>query len=176
MKRIYDLYIIVIAIALDQITKWWAFFTYSTPEGSIDYSKYTEIIGDFLIFRLVFNEGAVFGSSPHQIFPFLNPTLFYILVFIVAISFIIRFYKKIPTAELQDRIAFSFILSGAFGNFIDRIFIHKVIDFIDVNIPDINIFGFELQRWPIFNIADSFICMGVVLLLLSKNTWAKKPK
>jgi signal peptidase II len=52
------------------------------------------------------------------------------------------------------------------GNIIDRIRLGSVIDFIDVDLPDIGLFGYELQRWWTFNIADSAITCGIVVLLV----------
>jgi signal peptidase II len=54
------------------------------------------------------------------------------------------------------------VFSGAIGNFIDRMRLQKVIDFIDCDLPD-----FIMPRFPTFNVADSFVTVGVVLLLLS---------
>ena len=65
--------------------------------------------------------------------------------------------------------AYSFILVGAVGNMIDRIFYGKVIDFIDCDFPD-----FIMERWPIFNIADSFISVGMVLLFMHFIFYDKK--
>ena len=68
------------------------------------------------------------------------------------------------------------ILGGALGNLIDRVFYGvffgdaplfygKVVDFLDMNFFDINIFGYQLTRWPVFNIADASVTLGVLLLL-----------
>jgi len=68
--------------------------------------------------------------------------------------------------SLWSRVALTLIAAGAIGNIIDRIRLGMVVDFIDVDIPDINLFGFHLERWWTFNIADSSISIGMVLLLL----------
>jgi signal peptidase II len=68
------------------------------------------------------------------------------------------------------------ILGGALGNLIDRVFYGvifgdaplfygKVVDFLDMNFFDINLFGYQLTRWPVFNIADASVTLGVLLLL-----------
>ena len=63
-----------------------------------------------------------------------------------------------------DAIMYGLILGGIIGNFIDRLFLGYVIDFLDFNI-----FGYD---YPIFNLADTFIVVGVILLLI--GTWRKK--
>jgi signal peptidase II len=59
----------------------------------------------------------------------------------------------------------AFVAGGALGNIIDRIRLGRVVDFIDVNIPDVNLFGYHLERWWTFNIADSAISCAIVVLL-----------
>ena len=71
----------------------------------------------------------------------------------------------------------SFILGGAIGNLIDRIAFRKVVDFLDCDIPDIVIPHFEigffsfpgyyLPRWPIFNVADMAVTVGILLIFMS---------
>jgi signal peptidase II len=59
------------------------------------------------------------------------------------------------------------ILGGAVGNFIDRMRMQMVVDFIDCDIPDIHIMDFNMVRFPTFNVADSFVTVGVALVILS---------
>ena len=61
----------------------------------------------------------------------------------------------------MEKVAFSLIVGGAIGNFVDRVFYGYVIDFIDIKI-----FKYD---YPIFNLADSFIVIGVILLVI--YTW-----
>ncbi|MBC8145798.1 MAG: signal peptidase II [bacterium] len=74
-------------------------------------------------------------------------------------------------------ISLALILAGAVGNLIDRVFYGvaygysglfygKVVDFVDVDLPDLNILGFELHRFYVFNVADAAVSVGVVLLLI----------
>jgi len=73
-----------------------------------------------------------------------------------------------------------FIFTGAFGNLVDRVFYGlffnystlfygRVIDFIQVDIPDITIFNLHYTTFPIFNVADSCVTIGVVFLLIFHN-------
>ncbi|HXK49558.1 MAG TPA: signal peptidase II, partial [Clostridiales bacterium] len=66
--------------------------------------------------------------------------------------------------------ALSLILGGAAGNLIDRISTGRVIDFIDCDFPD-----FIMQRWPVFNLADSFITAGMVFLFIHFIFFEKRP-
>ena len=76
------------------------------------------------------------------------------------------------------RLPLAFILGGAVGNMIDRtfygviynyssIFQGSVVDFIDIDFIDINLFGLELNRWWIFNIADASVTIGIFVIILS---------
>ena len=89
-----------------------------------------------------------------------NPSLNQILVSLVILAIIIYFlYLLIKTQDKIFQLTLTLILAGAFGNFIDRIFRGFVIDFIDVYIGK--------YHWPAFNIADSCITVGFVVLMLS---------
>jgi signal peptidase II len=83
----------------------------------------------------------------------------------------------IESAKIQIRIAIMLILAGAFGNFIDRmfygvlygegpLFYGLVVDFIQIDIPDIQVGQLAYTHWPVFNIADSCVSIGMILLLL----------
>lgn len=150
-----------ITLALDQWTKFLARANFGFPDGEPDYFKVKYIIGEWLQFRLIYNTGAAFGLKPQQLLPFLNPTLFYALISTVAIGFLLFLYRKLPREDIWQKSGITLILSGAFGNLIDRIQFQKVTDFIDVGIP-----GYP-WRWPTFNIADSCVCVGVAMILIS---------
>jgi signal peptidase II len=151
--------LILATLGLDQVTKMWARANYSLPDGEPDYYKVTQVIGEWVQFRLVYNRGAAFGLRPQDILPFLHPTVFYLLFSSVAILVLFFYYRKLGRHEAWPRTGVALILSGAFGNLIDRLQLHKVTDFIDVGIP-----GYA-WRWPTFNIADSCVCVGVGLIL-----------
>ncbi len=176
MKHIISKYnlkpllIIFFGLITDQITKIWAFATYSLPNGLPDYQKTTQIIDDFVVFRLIFNPGALFGSRPEKLIPFLHPTIFYLIIFAIAITTIVYLYVKTPLEQRGFRFSLIFILTGALGNLIDRIRIHKVIDFIDVDIPNINLpfLNYSLERWPVFNVADCFVSIGIGLYIITQ--------
>ena len=112
-------------------------------------SKYSdllpiEIIKGIFSIDLVYNKGAAFGILQNQ-------ALFFILVSLIAILFIILIIGK---GAGGMKIPLSLMLGGAVGNLIDRLRFGYVIDFLDFKI------------WPVFNIADSAITIGAILLLL----------
>jgi len=89
-----------------------------------------------------------------------NPSLNQILVSLVILAIIIYFlYLLIKTQDKIFQLTLTLILAGASGNFIDRIFRGFVIDFIDIYIGK--------YHWPAFNIADSCITVGFVVLMIN---------
>lgn len=153
--------LLAVTLAVDQWTKFLARAHFGFPDGEPDYFKIKQVIGEWLQFRLIYNSGAAFGMKPQEFLPFLNPTVFYLLFSTAAIGFLLFLYRKLPREDLWQKSGITLILSGAFGNLIDRIMIQKVTDFIDVGVP-----GYP-WRWPTFNIADSCVCVGVAMILIS---------
>ncbi len=87
--------------------------------------------------------------------------LFFTLVSLGAVGFILHYYRKLAEHQRFLQVALALVLAGAVGNFIDRLARRYVIDFIEWywwNRPDL--------RWPTFNIADSLIVVGVIMLVL----------
>jgi signal peptidase II len=159
--RIWLSALLAVTLAVDQWTKFLARANFGFPDGDPDYSKVKQVVGEWLQFRLIYNSGAAFGMKPQELLPFLNPTVFYVLFSTAAIGFLFFLYAKLPREDMWQKAGLTLILSGAFGNLIDRLRFHKVTDFIDVGIP-----GYP-WRWPTFNIADSCVCVGVAMILLS---------
>lgn len=153
--------VFIVSLVLDQITKWWARARFSLPDGQPDYHNYISVLGDWFHLRLVYNHGAAFGLKPHEILPFLHPMSFYVVFSLIAIALLSLYYRKLGPSEPSARLGIAFILSGAVGNnLIDRLAMHKVTDLFDVGIP-----GFY-PRWPVFNIADSAVTIGLALLII----------
>ena len=104
-------------------------------------------------FTFVVNYGFAFGLLN-------NPSLNQVLVSLVILVIILYFlYLLIKTQDRIFQYTLTLILAGAFGNFIDRIFRGFVIDFIDIYIGT--------YHWPAFNIADSCITIGFVVLMIN---------
>ena len=93
------------------------------------------------------NTGAGFGILK-------SSTTLLIWISIIVIGLIFYYYDKIPLKQKSVQIATALILAGAIGNLIDRIRLGHVIDFIDLKI------------WPSFNIADSAITIGAIILIM----------
>lgn len=92
------------------------------------------------------NTGTAFGLLPNQ-------TLFLIFASLVAIGFLVYFYRAYALEKPILRYAIGLQLGGAFGNLLDRVAFGRVTDFVDVG------------WWPIFNVADSAICVGMATLI-----------
>jgi signal peptidase II len=152
--------IFLLVVLFDQFTKYWVRLRYALPNGEPDYYLSTPVIGEWLQFRLVYNFGAAFGTRPQGILPFMHPTLFFFVFSVVAIALLSFYYYRLGPREKIARLGVLLILAGAIGNLIDRMVMHKVTDFIDAGIP-----GFS-PRWPVFNIADSSVFIGIVLLII----------
>lgn len=166
-RRLF-LFLVVPLVILDQATKWW--IVLNLPYGG----GFHVIEGFFNIVR-VHNTGVAFGLG--------NGTAWAPIVFmvvpIVALTIISIFWRRNAFHGASGRTAAALLVTGILGNFIDRLtqgfflphppeatFWDKlssgyVVDFLDFTIPLVN------YRWPSFNVADSCICIGAVLLFLS---------
>ncbi len=133
------------------------------------------VLGDFLRITYVENPGMAFGIE------FGEGKIFLTFLSIV-IATVVFFYlwRLDSSAPPMLKIALMLILAGAIGNLIDRVFYGvifgdaplfygKVVDFIDVEFPDFTLFGKTFTRWPVFNIADSCVTIGILLLLLNPS-------
>ena len=101
----------------------------------------------FFRFTHTSNTGSAFGLFPDQ-------TIFLILASFVGIGILILVYRSHGFSSILLRLSLGLQLGGAFGNLVDRVRMGKVTDFIDVG------------SWPIFNIADTSIVVGIILLII----------
>lgn len=113
------------------------------------------LTGDLLRFTYVENRGAAFGLLQDQ-------TLFFVLVGVVVIGVIAASYRYLPRSGFRLHLALGLQLGGAIGNLIDRVRQGYVVDFVD--------FGYRANWWPVFNVADSAIVIGVALLAFNLLT------
>ena len=137
----------LLIIILDQLTKHWvvSFFS-SKPQGYV-----VPILGDILSLVYVKNTGVAFSLLEGQMVMF-----FFIALAIGVIGYL--YWRSRETGTLLLKITFGLVLGGAIGNLIDRFSHAYVVDFIHFQIPNI---GFD---FAVFNVADSAISVGVVLL------------
>ena len=157
----FHLGVIVFSIVSDQLTKLWALVRFTNDTGAPNHDV-INVIGEWIRFQLVFNKGAAFSSRPQDLMPFLPPWLFFLLISIVASVVLLWFYCSIDKRDWMSRLGVVMILGGAVGNFIDRMRLSMVVDFIDCDLPD-----FIMTRFPTFNVADSFVTVGVAVVILS---------
>ena len=137
------IYLFVFLVIFDQLTKYLVIQNFDLYES-------VELLPVFNLTFIV-NYGFAFGFLN-------NPSINQILVSIVILLIIIYFlYLLLKTQDKIFRLSLVFILSGAIGNFIDRIIRGFVIDFIDIYLGALH--------WPAFNIADSCISIGFVILM-----------
>ena len=135
--------IVAVTIIVDQLTKFLV-VKYMTLGQSIS------VIDNFLYITYHRNEGAAWGILQGKM-------IFFYVVTLVVIGLVILWIRKLDIKkEKLLVIALSLILGGALGNFIDRVMYQQVVDFINTYI-----FGYD---FPIFNIADSALCIGVFLM------------
>ena len=178
------LYISLIIVILDQLTK------FLVKGGTIpllnlhvqgmDYGSSINVFGDFFKITFVENPGLAFGIDVNE-----TSKLFLSLFSLVASIGILYYIYKSKKQKLIVRIALAFILGGAVGNLIDRmfygvfygyapVFYGKVVDFFNADFFDFTIFGRTYDRFPIFNIADSSVTIGVILLILFHKSVEEK--
>jgi len=135
------------------------------------YGDRHDVLGQFLRITYIENPGMAFGID------FGVSSKLFLSLFSVFASFGIVYYLyKIQKESIAIRVSLAVVLGGAIGNLIDRVFYGifygyaplfygKVVDFIDVDFFTINLFGYSYDRWPIFNVADMAVSIGVILLL-----------
>jgi len=141
--------IIILGLILDQSTKFLAL-------RNLGINQSIPVINNVFHLTLVTNRGAAFGMLK-------NYTYIFVIASVVTILFIIMHFKKQNRIKKLDLsvVSMALILSGAVGNLIDRIRFSYVVDFLDFRV------------WPVFNIADSLITIGALLLAYSV---LRKPK
>ncbi len=170
------LFVSLFIVILDQVTKLLV-KGFSIPFLHFNYSGMYEgekipVIGNFFRITFIENPGMAFGFDPGINFKL------WISIFSLAASVgLVVYIYYVRNQRLNLRIALAFILGGAVGNLIDRmfygifygyapVFYGRVVDFFDVDFFDFSIFGRSYDRWPIFNIADAAVTIGVLILII----------
>ena len=151
MNPKYRLTVIIgsIVLILDQVTK-------VLVQGQMALYQSIEIVPNFFHLTYLRNTGAAFGFLAGS-----RSSLriaFFIIVSAIAIGCIFYLLKNLPPDRKTFTATLSLVLGGAIGNLIDRIRMGEVIDFIDLHWYEIH--------WPAFNVADSAITIGVILLFI----------
>ena len=145
-KKVIIFYIASTIFILDRLSKYFILELSSADENL------NIPITSFLNFNLVWNSGIAFG-----LFSFNEQFYYNIITLIIIIITLVILLFAIKTNGVE-KIGFSMILGGSLGNIFDRLYYTAVVDFIDLHINNIH--------WFIFNIADIFISLGVIVLIL----------
>ncbi len=169
------LFVSLAIVLIDQITKL-AVKGFSIPALKIHYYGMYEgerihVLGNFFRITFIENPGMAFGFDPGIHFK-LWISIFSIIASIGLVVYIYYVRKQ----SLSLKLALAFILGGAIGNLIDRmfygifygyapVFYGRVVDFLDFDFFHFSMFGKTFDRWPIFNIADAAVTIGVIILL-----------
>ena len=131
--------IAIIWLVLDQVSKYYVMNHFAIGES-------VSVIQNVFHLTYIINRGAAFGMLANQRWFFL--VVAFILIIVYAI-----YHKKVNRGPISLRIGSALLISGAIGNGIDRYVLHGVVDFLDFRI------------WPIFNVADIGICVGVACII-----------
>ncbi len=145
--RVYFLLIAAILL-VDQLTKYWAL-------SNLTLHQTQWIIPNWLGLTLVFNEGAAWSFLAG------NRWLLVAISIVTAVGFSIWFVRSVYRWQ---RLSLAIIIAGAIGNLIDRLWVGYVVDFFDFNLLDYLTLG---SPFPIFNIADMAIVLGMIGLAIT---------
>ena len=151
--RFLSLTVAAIIFIMDQ---WSKFSILQQPELSTD--KAIEITSFFNLV-LVFNRGVSFGMFAEQ-----NQPLILIAIAAIILSILLVWLWR--NSSIMVAVGVGFIIGGAIGNVVDRLRYGAVVDFLDFHINNLH--------WPAFNIADSFVFIGVVVLCVYSMFFEKK--
>ena len=151
MKRSFALLFgtATVVLVIDQWTKRWA-------ESALAGREPVSVLGEIVRLTYTRNSGVAFGLGAGLPFPY---AIFSIAAVVVILWLFVR--QRVPT--FQRQLALALILGGALGNLVDRVTTGEVVDFILV--------GWRQWYWPVFNVADSAVSIGVVLFGMS---WVRR--
>jgi len=141
-----EILIVFLGLLLDRLSKLWALKALKEKDGVV-------LIKDIFKLEYLENRGAAFGILQ-------NKLVLLALVTLLVIAGMIYYIIKYKPKSKFIRISFALIISGALGNLYDRIFYKYVVDFILVHYKDVYYF-------PTFNIADSLVVVGTLILAIS---------
>ena len=145
-RNVFLIVIFIIGIVLDQWTK-------GLVANNMNLFESIEIIPGFFSITYAQNTGAAWSMMEGQM-------LFFYVITIVAFILLVFYLKNLKEEQFLSKLGVIMMLSGTIGNFMDRVMFQYVRDFLDFII-----FGYD---FPIFNVADSFLCVGVAIILLEE--------
>jgi signal peptidase II len=151
-ETITSLFLVISVFIADRVSKV-AIINHQTKNQNI-------YVNDFLNFELVWNTGIGFGLLSQNI------NMYYHLISLLIFSVIVFLIYLIRKTDYSEKILYSLILGGALGNLYDRLIYLAVPDFIDFHVNDFH--------WFTFNIADIFITIGIILIIIKDIIFKKK--
>lgn len=133
---------------LDLVTKAWVLRNLTLYDR-------VPVLGDFFRLTYTHNPGAAFGINIGE-----HSRIFFLVLALLALGVLLYLYVVTPAFDRLRLWALALVTGGAVGNIVDRVrFERGVVDFLD--------FGLGSIRWPVFNVADTAVSVGAVLLLVS---------
>lgn len=140
--------IVTTVVTLDFLTKEWVVRTISMYERR-------PVLGDWFRLTYTHNPGAAFGIHIGE-----HSRVFFLVLALLALVVLGLIYRSTSRGDPLRLVAVALVAGGAVGNILDRLrYAAGVVDFLDVGIGDL--------RWPTFNVADSAVSVGAILLLIS---------
>lgn len=155
MRYYYYYLITIIVLIVDYVTK-------KLVATKLEIAEEISVIGNFFLITSHRNRGAAFGILQEQ------RAFFIIITIVIVIGLIWYMHMVRKTAKPWLLVGLTLVLGGAIGNFIDRARFGEVVDFFK--------FNFGSYTFPIFNVADSAIVVGVALILIDTLISAKEEK
>ena len=146
-KHLVDFSIIIFIFLIDRVSK---LLIISSSET---YEQYGISITSFLNFYLIWNEGIAFG-----LFSFDEKFYYNLITIIICLIILIIIWLMLKSKGFE-KISFLLIIGGSLGNIYDRFYYSAVPDFIDIH--------YKNFHWFTFNIADIFITLGIILIILN---------
>lgn len=143
--KLKEILLVIALLLLDLLTKFYF-------QANLELGQSIPVIGDFFQFTYAINTGAAWSILEGKMI------FFYIVTLIMCVFLLVYLHNNKHQNKLE-RFAVLLMLAGALGNFYDRLAFQYVRDFLDFNI-----FGYD---FPVFNIADSYLTIGVLLLFVS---------
>ena len=149
-KNIFYFFLVLLIFILDRISKLWIISIFNS-ENNLEIK-----ISSFINLNLIWNKGIAFG-----LFSYGEKFEYNLLTGLIIIITVIMFWMIIKTKGLE-KYGFLLILGGALGNIFDRLYYSAVPDFIDIY--------YKNFHWFVFNVADIFITVGVLMLIINEIT------
>jgi len=149
-KNIFYFFLVLLIFILDRISKLWIISIFNS-ENNLEIK-----VSSFINLNLIWNKGIAFG-----LFSYGEKFEYNLLTGLIIIIIAIVFWMIIKTKGLE-KYGFLMILGGALGNIFDRLYYSAVPDFIDIY--------YKNFHWFVFNVADIFITVGVLMLIINEIT------